>query len=156
MDTVGKVLALLDHKAELFAEFEKATQELLVCDVDDVEHYITRRGELANEIDSVMEEIGRICDAAPGGGVIFDAANARIDYDRVPPEYHPLFAVGQNIRSVVSRVRQTDKQVVARLEGLRDDAKDKIRQNQNIPKIKKYLTDLADKPGEAGLTTGKA
>lgn len=156
LDTVGKILALLDKQSELFSEYEKATQELLRCEADDVEKYIIRRGELANDIDEVIEEIGLACDAEPNSEVFFGAALAKINFEHVPPELHLVFEAGQNVRSIASRVVQTDAQVVLRLEGFRDAAKEKIRQNQNVPKIKKYLTSLAEKPGEANLTTGKA
>lgn len=154
--TVEKVLTLLDKKAGLFTEYEKATQDLLVCEADDVEKYIIERGRLANEIDEVTEEIGFVCDGEPNGEVIFSAASAKINYDRVPPELRSVFESGQNVRSIAARILETDKQVTARLEGIRDEAKEKIRQNQNMPKIKKYLTDLTEKPGEGGLKSGKA
>lgn len=156
MDTIAKVLALLEKKSEFFDEYEKATQELLRCDADDVEYYITRRAELANEIDQVTEEIGLACDGQPSGEIMFAAASSRVDYQNVPPELRPVFESGQNIRSTASRIMQTEMQAISRLESLRDEAKEKIRQNQNLPKIKKYLTDLAETPAETSFTEGKA
>lgn len=156
MDTVGKILTLLDKKAALFFEYEKATQDILYCEPDDVEHYITLRGGLANEIDEVTEKIGLACDEMPNSEVVFATASGRINYDKVPPEYQLIFESSQSIRSTMSRIMEAEKQVIVRLEAFRDEAKKKIRQNQNVPKIKKYLTGLMEKQGEGGLTDGKA
>lgn len=156
LDTVGTICVLLDKRGKLFLEYEDLTQELLKCDVDDVEYYITQRNTLANAIDEVAEEIGRVCDAAPGGKVLFDAANARINFDSVPSELLPVFELGQNVRGIIARIGQTNQQVLERLQMFQNEARDKIRQSQNVPKIKKYLTDLGEKEGENSFTNNKA
>lgn len=129
---------------------------MLDCEVDAVEHYITERGEKAIEIDALSEQIARLASGEPASELLLRAANARVDFGALPPEYHSVFYEAQAVRSVAHRVMETEKQVTARLEALKQEALDNIRQNQNLPKIKKYLTGLSDSPATGSLTNGKA
>ena len=156
MDTVTRLCSLLEEEKQQFLEYEQATLALLDCDADAAEQYITQRGALANQIDALIEEMARLCDGEPSGEVLLQAAKGSIDFERVPSEYHCVFYAGQAVRSVIHRIGQTEKQAMERLETMREDALSQIRRNQNLPKIKKYLTDLGSGQGEVSLTDGKA
>ncbi|MDL2327156.1 hypothetical protein LJC64_00640 [Ruminococcaceae bacterium OttesenSCG-928-A11] len=146
VDIVGKLCTLLDKENDLFLEYEQATLAALDCPADDVEHYITLRGAKANEIDGLREEITAVCGQMPDAPVLLECTRASLPFDKVPAGYQPVFYAGQNLRSVINRITQSDQQVMQRLERLRDEALDGIKQNQNMPKIRKYLTDLTDVP----------
>lgn len=156
MDTITRLCSLLEEEKQRFLEYEEATLALLDCETDAAENYITQRGTLANEIDALIEEMARLCDAEPAGEVLLAAAKGSIDFARVPAEFHCVFYAGQAVRSVIHRITQTEKQAMERLEALREEALSHIRQNQNLPKIKKYLTDLGSGQDEISLTSGKA
>lgn len=156
MDRIIQLCTLLEKKIDLFSEYEKDTLELIKCEPEDMEHYTIHREALANEIDDLQEEIGRLCDADPNAKLLYDTTNAKLPYSQVPPEWHPVFERAQNMLSVISRIQQSDKQIIERMEKIREDAQDKIKQNQHMPKIKKYLTDLSTKPEEGTFRSGKA
>ncbi len=156
MDSTGYVSQLLEEKKAKFLEYEEATRAMLTCDADSVEHYITLRGSLANEIDQINEQIGRASDEAANGNLLLDTAMTRVNFEHIPPEYKPIFEEAQAVGSVAFRIQELDKQVMERLAQLREEAREGIRQNQNLPKIKKYLTDLASPQDEQSLTSGKA
>ncbi|NLW78161.1 MAG: hypothetical protein GXY32_01955 [Ruminococcaceae bacterium] len=156
MDAIGQISTLLEQKKALFLEYEQATRALLDCEVDAVEKYITERGKKAIEIDALTEEIARLSSDVPAGELLREATLARIDFADLPPEFHDVFYDAQAVRSVAYRISELDKQVVTRLESLRDEAMAQIKQNQNMPKIKKYLTSLSDKPPAGSLSDGKA
>ena len=156
MDTIAKVCELLDEVKNNLLSYEKATQDLLTCDVDDVEHYITLRGEMANRMDALLAEIADACAREENANTIYQAALARIPFSEVPPDLVPVFESGQSNRSTVARIGQTERQVMERLEGFRQEALDNLRQNQNMPKIKQYLDVLADRADHESLTNGKA
>ncbi|MDL2293605.1 hypothetical protein LJC60_03130 [Ruminococcaceae bacterium OttesenSCG-928-D13] len=155
MDTVGKLCALLEKESDLFLEYEQATLALLDCAADDAEHYIMLRGAKANEIDGLVEEIAQVCGQVPDAAVLLECTKASLPFDRVPAGYQPVYYAGQNVRSVIHRIGQSDVQAMQRLERLRDEAVEAIKQNQNMPKIRKYLTDLTDVP-HAPLRNDKA
>lgn len=156
MDKMTEISRLLDEIKKQFLEYEKATIALLECEVDDVEHYITVRSEIAIEVDELREELAKICRNEDGGEVLYKAAMANIDFERVPSEYQSIFYEGQAVRSVMHRVSMTEKQVIARMERLRSEALEHIRQNQNMPKIKRYLEDLSGGTIVGGLKDSKA
>lgn len=156
MDTIGKLCELLEQKKERFLAYEKVTLAILSGTPEDVEHYIIQRGDIATEIDALDEEIYRLCDGEGAGEVMLSAARARIDFERVPAEYHCVFYAGQAVRSVASRLVQSDAQVVELLKKWQAEALESIKQNQNLPKIKKYLTDLTEKPPQGSLRNEKA
>lgn len=135
--------------------YEEATEELLVCDADSAEYYITERGRLASEIDDLTEEIGRVCDGAEGGDVLFKAATMRIGYDDMPPEMRPAYDLCQQTRTIIYRISELEPRVLARMEAFREEARDYMKNNQNVPKIKKYLTDLGE-DAPINLTNNKA
>lgn len=156
MDKITALCQLLEEKKEKLLAYEVATLALLQCDADDAEHYIIQRGEIANEVDALGEEMARLCDGEPARQLMLDAANVRVDFSGVPSEYQCIYYAGQAVRSVASRIMESDKQVMERLQALRDEAREMLRQNENLPKIKQYLSNLGDKPTELGLTDEKA
>ncbi len=156
MDTVGKVFAKLDEVKASLLEYEAVTQELLTCDADSVENYITARGEIANKIDAKIEEIRGFCAAEPNGELIYKAAMAQVNYNELSPDLVPLFELGQSNMSAVGRVKRTEEQAMERLVAFKKEAQDKMKQSQHVPKIKKYLTDLSDKSHLESMTNGKA
>lgn len=151
MSTVERVCELLKEKQARFLAYEKVTEALAESDVDTAEHYITQRSELANEIDLLTEQIGRLCDKDVNGVVLLKAAGAQCDYQEVPPEFRQVFECGQEVRTVAYRIGECEKRARQHLVVMRDEAMGKIRENQNLPKIKKYLTDLTEKSDGQGF-----
>jgi hypothetical protein len=156
MDIVTNLCTLLDCKKELFSKYEQATLALLDCAVDDAEHYITERGRIATEIDGVVDEIEQGCGQLPDAAVLLACVTARIEFDRVPGGYQCIYYSGQAVNSVIQRIARTEEQVTERLRRLRGEALDGIRQNRDLPRIRKYLTDLTEIPGGSSLTDSKA
>lgn len=156
MKLLDQIYTLVEQKKEKFSDYERATGSLLDCEPDSAEHYIIKRSEIANEIDGISEQIAKLCDGIPNGHLVLHASLASVDYDHLPPEYVRFFDVGQATRSIVYRIAQTDKQAMERMRGLRNEALDKIKENQNLPKIKNYLTGLNDKPPGSRFMGGKA
>lgn len=156
MNTIDKLCALLDEKKELFLRYRQATEGLLECTVDSAEQYITEREMLANEIDAKNEEIARVCADVPAAELLLGAAHARVDFDQIPNEYHCVFYGGQGVRSVISQIMESEKRAAERLQHLRSQALQGVKQNKEIPKIKKYLSDLAEPPVQGGLRNEKA
>ncbi len=155
MDTVAKLCTLLEEKKRLFLSYEKATQGLLGCDADSAEQYIIERERLAIEIDAKNEEIAREASEMPAPALVRGAAGASIDFEKVPGEYHCVFYAGQAVRSVISRVIESDRQATEHLEKLRGLALENVKQNKEIPRIKRYISDLAAPPQTGGLRDKK-
>lgn len=156
MDAISKLCTLLETKKDRFLQYEQATVGLLDCAVEDIENYITRRGALATEINALDEEMDGLCAQQPNGALLQKCARNQVDFVRLPGEYHCVFYGGQAVHTVLGRIAESDKQVTARLEKLRDEALENIRQNQNMPKIRKYLSNLGDSASKINLRDEKA
>lgn len=142
MDKIAQLCSLLEEKKALFEKYETATLSILESGADDAEKYIMERSEIANNIDETSEKIAWLCDEEPNSAVLLKITKAEIEFEKVPSEYQCVYYGGQAVRSVVARIMASEQQVLERLEKLRDEAKENIRNHQNLPKIKKYLTSL--------------
>lgn len=156
MDTINQLSCLLEEKKEKFQMYETQTLALLSCELEDMEQYIINRDALATEIDELSEEMARICSDMPGGDLLMDILQTKVNFENVPDEYHPLFYSAQAVRSTVNRIAQTERQAVERMELFRSQALEQVKQNKDMPKIKKYLTDLTDTTPQGSFKDEKA
>ncbi len=155
MDIVATICTLLEKKKEKFSEYEQATQNMLHCELDDLGNYITKRSVLANEIDKITAEIEQLCLKNPKGDLYAKISYAHVNFDMVPPALHPMFELGQQVRSIIARIHKLEPQVMQRLEGQKKEAFQKVKENHNLPKIKKYLSNLGDQPSTGRFTSTK-
>lgn len=155
MDIISEVCRLLEERKELFLQYEEITVEMLDCPTEEAEQHMARRAELAVQIDENIEQASSVCGDAPDRRIILDAAGGNVEFAKVPSEYQCVFYSGQGVRSVVSRIMESEKQVRVRLEKLRDEAREHLKQHQDVPVLKKYLVDLGEKPTGGMLTDEK-
>lgn len=144
MKQVKKIEKLLHKKYELFLEYERATEALLVADADSAEQYITKRTEIATAIDTVDERVAELSNDFPDRELLMESVRAKPAYEDVPKAYRGLFEQGQQIRSVVYRLMDADQRIVERLEAFKEEALEKIKDNKSLPQIKKYMNGLSD------------
>lgn len=156
VDIVNSACNILSEQEGLFARYETATLALLDCAPEDASHYITERDRLANRIDELNEQLAKLCAETPNGELLMAAAKGRVPFEKVPSEYQPVFYAGQAVRSVGARIAETNKQVLERMERLRDEAGEYMKQNQNLPKIKRYLDGLTPPMDEVPRHESKA
>lgn len=140
MQIVQNILSLLTKKQLLFLEFERYTNLLLVCDVDDMDNYIIKRANLANEIDNVTVQISDLTKTAtviPSATAILDN---RCSFSEVPLQWQDVFIESQKLHGIVSRCIEANLQALERMTEVRDHLKELIAQNNNTPRIIKYIS----------------
>lgn len=140
MQIAQEVSSLLQKKQALFLEFERYTNLLTVCDLDDMANYITKRADLANEIDNVTDQISELiktADVTPSAKTILSNSCA---YSEVPSQWQPAFLEAQKISGIISRCIEVNQQALQRMTDLRDHLKDRIVQTKNTPRIIKYIS----------------
>ena len=143
MSVIEELSALLDEKKALFTEYEQCTNNLTQCDIDSIEDYITRRGQLANEIDKITAKINDQCNNAPNCAVLQGAINNTSNYTDIPQELKRLFSRGQEIFSIISQISAQEPQIRQRMKTQRAELIKKIKMAKNTPKISKYLNTIA-------------
>ncbi len=140
MQSVQKITSLLEKKLNLFLEFEHCTNLLTTCDIDDMANYITKRANLANEIDNVTDQIAEIAKSvrvSPAAEAILANSCA---YSEVPLQWQPVFLEAQKIKGVIARCAEVNEQAFLRMSDMRNHLKERIVQTKNTPRIIKYLT----------------
>lgn len=156
MEISETLLMLLEQKKEKFTAYEAATKALLTCEQDSAEHYIIERGALATEIDNLNEEIGRLCDKREDSILAVQVVAAQCNFEHVPQDLQLVYEKAQAVRGVMARIVDMEPLVLQRMDKFQLENKELIRQNHNLPKIKKYLNDLSENPAGTGFITGKA
>lgn len=130
----------LEKKKELFLIYEENTAALTQCAAEDIEHYITKRTELAIDIDKVNEKIEEICEKQPQSGRLRDAAANRCEFDTLPQELHCVFETGQEVLGVMNRIAGYEPAALARMQALLAEYREGIASTQNAPKIARYIS----------------
>ena len=147
MDT-AEMIGLLEQKKELFQTYEVCTRALFDCEIDAMSDYITKRADLAIEIDKIDARIQEICAQEQNGALLSDVAANRCNYADAPQEWVDVFLAGQAVLAVVGRLVEIEERVMEHMQGIQTDLKKKIADTQNTPKIAKYLTG----PGNQNVT----
>lgn len=140
MQMIQDVVLLLQKKLALFLEFERYTNLLTSCNMDDMADYITKRAELANEIDNVTDQISERTNAVAVSPSLDSILSNSCDFSELPPQWQPVFLEAQQIRAVISRCTDVNQQALERMIDLRDQLKERIAESKNTPRLIKYIS----------------
>ncbi|WP_312643759.1 hypothetical protein [Hydrogenoanaerobacterium sp.] len=148
MNDIKHIMDLLGQKKELFTEYERITNDMLTCSVEELEAFMSRRGELIKEIDAVVRQITEVCEQ-DDTGLYGQAVKNKCSRSELPEYLVCIFDFAQTIFAVMNRVANIEPQIMERLLQCRDELEQKIKSTNNAPKIAKYLTTV-DPTFEAG------
>lgn len=154
MSTTQEVFDLLHKKKALFEQYEDCTNALSHCDFDIIEDYITKRAQLAIEIDKIDDTIKKHCASYDEKGTMADAVANRCEYGTLSVELKEVFAKAQEIFAIINRISQQETALMHRFKTQRTELEEKIKASKNTPKIQRYLNGLATKP-ESGAYLGQ-
>lgn len=140
MQIVQDILLLLKKKQNLFLEFERYTNLLTICSIDDMNNYITKRADLANKIDNVTDQISELIKTVTITPSAQSILSNSCSYLEVPLQWQPVFTEAQNIKGIIARCIEVNQQVLIRMQDLRSHLKTRISQTKNTPRIIKYLS----------------
>ncbi len=135
----GKVLA----KRDLLLEYEKQTQCILVCDVDDIETHVSRRQALIEKIDGIdacVEET--CCKNEPDLALLYRAVQNKCAMEELPQNMVCVFRAGQEVFAVANRIRETEIQAMQRLELEKERLLERIKEvnRSTTAKAAKYFS----------------
>lgn len=144
------VCQALVQKKEWFARYEACTEQMLQCDADSIENYITERARFANEIDGLDQAILDMC-AGSQAQLLQAALRNSCDYAALPAQMQPVFLRAQEVLGHVNRIAQLDQAVLCRMETLLQEYRQQITRVQHAPKIARYLTGLQAPAAETNM-----
>lgn len=139
VNLIEAICAALTEKKELFSQYASCTEQLLQCDAESIEHYITKREVLANAIDKIDERIESFCTEARDTEQLHAALRNSCEYITLAPELRCVFTLAQEVHGSMEQTRQIEPAICTRMETLREEARAQIAGMRNTPKITRYL-----------------
>lgn len=136
------ICELLTQKKELFDAYAQATEAMLSCEIEHLEHYITKRSELIVLISEIDRNVEALCAQEPNPEMTRAAINNSAEYDALPEELRAVFHAGQEVLGLVQSITNNEEAVRAHLLTLRDDCEKNIRRVSKAPKVTQYLRSL--------------
>lgn len=117
---VTPVLELLERKTALFAEYERVTDDMLKCAIDEMLECVSSRQALAHEIDGVDRELSVYYDRAEED-VLRRVVLNRVEWDDCPAELKDVFMAGQRLMACFGRIAQKEAETVNYVEAQKED-----------------------------------
>ena len=115
MFNLVQVQQILQEKRQLLLHFEEITQQILLCPAEQLEEQVTERQKLIDLIDKLDERLAAFCrDGGEDGAAL--AALAKNEEIAAPPKgAEVLLHEIADIRTVLSRLKESDIQAALRL-----------------------------------------
>lgn len=133
---------LLREKKELCLLYEKKTRTMTGQKPEELEQALADREELIGRIDAVDEELSVCRDASEEGRAFYAAARNQCDYETLSAEEKQLFAEGQEIYTVLSRVQETEGEIRREMESMMETLLLKIRHTNTNNRFTGYLKQM--------------
>ena len=140
-----KMLELLEKKLSLFDEYKNLTLALKEKQREDIEYYITMRGNIAIKIDNLSKEIEQMIESEVGEHDIRAIISCKYDRGDVPEEWILVYDKCLEIINIISIIKHTDEYILCDMKCESANLIEKIKASSNTPKITKYLNNLSSK-----------
>lgn len=141
------ILECLEQKRALFAQYEKYTNEMCVCDTDTLEHYITERAKLANEIDKINQEIENFCEISGDPEELREAVANRGNYGEFSADTRPVYDKAAQIFTIINHVYNMEPQIKERMEQKKTELMGMIKKGSSTAKVYNYVKGMQQTGG---------
>lgn len=129
MAAINQLCEMLAKKKDIFLQYEKDTEALLSCEVDEIEMHMKSRKKLSGEVDRIDAALDRLAaDDAENQTAVRQALKNHCGRNQIPAELRPVFDSAQQIFAVVHRIQQMESRTEERI---------KFEQGILLEKIKK-------------------
>lgn len=146
MDTMNELCEMLAKKKEIFLQYEKDTDALLSCEIEEVEAHIKNREKLSEEVDRIDAALDRLAaDSAENQTVVRQALKNQCGRNQLPAALWPVFDSAQQIFSIMHRIQQIESRAEERI---------KFEQEILLEKIKKLNRSTAAQASKYHDTAG--
>lgn len=109
------ILSLLEKKTELFSEYEKVTDEMLQCAIDEMLSCVGKRQDLAHEIDEIDKELSQFYDGESGELLRLSVLN-KLEWEECPTEYKEFYLAGQKLIACFKRIAEKEDKTTSYVE----------------------------------------
>lgn len=106
---------LLQEKQKLLLSFEEATQNMLHCPMEELENLVQERQKLIDSVDKLDEKLCALCRDTPQGQAVLQVLAGQGSPESIPKEVQELYDDAMRIRTILSRLQESDIQAALRL-----------------------------------------
>lgn len=149
------ILECLEEKKALFARYEECTAQMNICEIDELQKYITERAGLANQIDKLNQEIDDICDMAEDPQIMRDAVANRGNYGDFPRDVLPVYDKASEVFTLISHIYNMEPSVKERMTTERANLLQKIKTGSDTAKVYNYVKNLKPNENQNGYFTDR-
>ena len=141
MEMIDEMRKLLHEKKACFLQYEEETCRIASQECREAEEFeagIAARQRLIEEIDG----IDAMKNFSAEGERLFEISKNRWDFRKLSEEEQALFSEGQEIFTVMTRIRELEPGALAEMERVRNLLQDKIRKNNTNTRFTGYLKQM--------------
>lgn len=127
MCDLRRVLELLEQKRQLLCRVEEATQGMLACPGQQLEELMGERERLIQQLQKADEELEELCRDQEDGEAVLAAAGGRWEGEMPSGGLAEVCLGAQRLRTVLSRLRESETQAMLRLKQEQLEILEKIK-----------------------------
>lgn len=145
MEMIDEMRKLLHEKKACFLQYEEETCRIASQECREAEEFeagIAARQWLIEEIDGIDERLKAMKNFSAEGERLFEISKNRWDFRKLSEEEQALFSEGQEIFTVMTRIRELEPGALAEMERVRNLLQDKIRKNNTNTRFTGYLKQM--------------
>lgn len=145
MEMLDEMRELLREKTACFLRYEEETRRLLTDDPDDVDAVtaaVEARQALIEVIDGIDGKLREMRESSPRGKHMYEIMKNRCDYGGLDEGETRLFADGQELFKIMTRIREQETQAAECMAKIRDELQDKIKKSNVNSRFTGYLKQM--------------
>ena len=127
MFNLMQIQQLLQEKQQLLLHFEEVTQRMLLCSTEELQAQVFERERTMDLVNSLDQRMAVLSEETPERPFLISLLNGCADIENLPESVKPLYNEALKIRSILSRLQETDIQAAIRL---------RLEQEKILEKIK--------------------
>lgn len=145
MTSLKQMRELLHEKQMLFLRYEEETGMLASeeCrEPEQLEAAVTSRQTLIGRIDRIDRRLEAVRDESGEGAFLYEITKNRCDYGRLNSREQELFADGQELFAVITRIRELEARAAGKMREIRQELQENIRKNNTGSRFTGYLQQM--------------
>jgi hypothetical protein len=132
---IEKLRDLIKMKTRLFLDYEAISLNMQPADLEQMAAAISKREELAGQIDAIDKEIKSLCF---GQSLLLKAVQNSCNRDELTPMLQPVFDDAQTLYMVINRIKCEEEIITQQMLQVREELLQQLRVSQKTGKIVKY------------------
>lgn len=145
MTSLEQMRELLHEKQRLFLRYEEETAQMASEECMEPEQFeaaVAFRQTLIDQIDRVDRRLEAVREESEAGAFLYGITKNRCDYGQLSGQEQKLFADGQELFAVMTRIRELEARAVGKMKGLRQQLQENIRKNNTGARFTGYLQQM--------------